>query len=53
MARYEAKLVENRGKEIAIMKINNENECSRCGQVYHIHVNKAKSCGQGTHQPLH
>jgi ribosomal protein L37E len=33
------------------MKINNENRCKKCGEVYNIHVNRADSCGHAPHQP--
>ena len=51
MQLYEVKLLENRKKEIEIMKINNENECQLCGKVYNINVNSAKSCNGGKHAP--
>ena len=51
MERYEARLVANRQKEVQIMKMNNENECSRCGAVYNVHVNKGKVCAGQPHLP--
>lgn len=54
MEKYEAKLEANLVKEIEIMKINSENKCSHCSQVYNINVNKAGSCKNGsTHNPLY
>ena len=51
MGKYEEKLQSNRLKEIGIMKVNNENECSVCGKVYNIHVKQPKVCGGNPHQP--
>lgn len=51
MEQYEAKLKENRAKEIEIMKLNNENECAKCRSVYNVNVVGSKSCGGKPHEP--
>lgn len=53
MAQYEARLKENRLKQIEIMRINHENECALCGQVYNMNVSQPKACGGKPHQPQH
>lgn len=52
--RYQAKLQENELKEVEIMKMNSENRCKKCGEVYNVNVNRADSCGgNSSHQPKH
>lgn len=54
MEKYEIKLKENTEKEIEIMKINSENKCSNCEQIYNVNVNKPGLCSKGgKHEPLY
>lgn len=52
MQKYETQLQINTEKEIATMKLNNENKCVSCSKIYNVNVNKAGMCAPGkAHEP--